>query len=74
MPVPHIAPSPSSGEVIIMLGGPNPAEVRAGLDAMFAMIEQGPAIQWASDAEDTAFLAHVTYWLLPFCLYRHSFR
>lgn len=53
------SPSPSSGEVIIMLGGPNPAEVRAGLDAMFAMIEQGPAFQWASDAEDTAFLAHV---------------
>ena len=44
------SPSPSSGEVIIMLGGPNPAE---------AMIEQGPAFQWASDAEDTAFLAHV---------------
>lgn len=53
------SPSPSSGEVIIMLGGPNPAEVRTGLDAMFAMIEQGPAFQWASDAEDTAFLAHV---------------
>ena len=27
-------PSPTAGEVLIMLGGPNPAEVRAGLDAM----------------------------------------
>ena len=29
-------PSPTAGEVLIMLGGPNPAEVRAGLDAMMA--------------------------------------
>jgi ethanolamine utilization microcompartment shell protein EutL len=42
-----------------MLGGPNPAEVRAGLDAMVANIESGAAFQWANDAEDTAFLAHV---------------
>ena len=27
-------PSPTAGEVLIMLGGPNPAEVRAGLDAV----------------------------------------
>lgn len=53
------APSPSSGEVLIMLGGPNPAEVRAGLNAMIATIEDGPAFQWANDQEDTAFLAHV---------------
>ena len=46
-------------EVLIMLGGPNPAEVRAGLDAMVAHIETGAAFQWANDAEDTAFLAHV---------------
>lgn len=32
-------PSPTAGEVLIMLGGPNPAEVRAGLDAMVAHIE-----------------------------------
>ena len=44
-------PSPTAGEVLIMLGGPNPAEVRAGLDAMMAHIEGG--------AQDTAFLAHV---------------
>lgn len=53
------APSPSAGEVLIMLGGPNPAEVRAGLNAMIATIEDGPAFQWANDQEDTAFLAHV---------------
>ncbi|MFA2157057.1 ethanolamine utilization microcompartment protein EutL [Escherichia coli] len=52
-------PSPTAGEVLIMLGGPNPAEVRAGLDAMIAHIENGAAFQWANDAQDTAFLAHV---------------
>ena len=31
--------SPTAGEVIIMLGGPTPAEVKAGLDAMVATIE-----------------------------------
>ena len=43
-------PSPTAGEVLIMLGGPNPAEVRAGLDAMVAHIENGAAFQWANDA------------------------
>lgn len=52
-------PSPTAGEVLIMLGGPNPAEVRAGLDAMMAHIDGGAAFQWANDAQDTAFLAHV---------------
>jgi Ethanolamine utilization protein len=52
-------PSSTAGEVLIMLGGPNPAEVRAGLDAMVATIENGPAFRWASDAHDAAFLAHV---------------
>jgi ethanolamine utilization protein EutL len=52
-------PSPTAGEVLIMLGGPNPAEVRAGLDSMVATIESGPAFRWANDAENTAFLAHV---------------
>ena len=45
-------PSPTAGEVLIMLGGPNPAEV-------IAHIENGAAFQWANDAQDTAFLAHV---------------
>lgn len=44
-------PSPTAGEVLIMLGGPNPAEVRAGLDAMMAHIEGGAAFQWANDAQ-----------------------
>ena len=52
-------PSPTAGEVLVMLGGPNPAEVRAGLDAMVAHIENGAAFQWANDKQDTAFLAHV---------------
>ncbi|GGP22506.1 ethanolamine utilization microcompartment protein EutL [Silvimonas iriomotensis] len=51
--------SPTAGEVLIMLGGSSPAEVRAGLDSMVATIEHGPAFRWANDAEDTAFLAHL---------------
>lgn len=53
------SPSPSAGEVLIMLGGPNPAEVRAGLDAMRNTIERGPAFQWADDVQNTAFLAYL---------------
>lgn len=53
------SPSPSAGEVIIMLAGPNPAEVKAGIDATIATIEAGPAFQWANDKEDTAFLAYL---------------
>jgi ethanolamine utilization protein EutL len=53
------APSPNAGEVVIMLGGPNPAEVKAGIEAFIATLEQGPAFQWANDKEDTAFLAHL---------------
>ncbi len=33
--------------------------MRAGLDAMVASIENGAAFQWANDAENTAFPAHV---------------
>ncbi|MGS8722524.1 ethanolamine utilization microcompartment protein EutL, partial [Salmonella enterica subsp. enterica serovar Infantis] len=51
-------PSPTAGEVLIKLGGPNPAEVRAGLDAKDASIENGAAYQWSNDAENTAYLAH----------------
>lgn len=53
------APSPTAGEVLIMLGGPNPAEVRAGLNAMMNTLAEGPAFQWANDQEDTAYLAYV---------------
>ena len=52
-------PSPTAGEVLIIFGGPNPAEVRAGLQSAIAMIEEGAAFQWANDAHTTAFLAHV---------------
>ncbi|THF67015.1 ethanolamine utilization microcompartment protein EutL [Pseudothauera nasutitermitis] len=51
--------SPTAGEVIIVLGGPTPAEVKAGLDAMVATIENGPAFRWADDAHTAAFLAHL---------------
>ncbi len=51
--------SPTAGEVMIMLGGPTPAEVKAGLDSMIATIEQGPRFSWANDQQSVAFLAHV---------------
>lgn len=51
--------SPTAGEVLIILGGGSPAEVRAGLDSMMATITDGPAFRWANEAEDCAFLAHV---------------
>lgn len=53
------APSPNAGEVIIMLAGPNPAEVKAGIDAFVSTVESGPAFQWANDKEDTAFLSYL---------------
>ncbi|MBS1230051.1 MAG: eutL [Proteobacteria bacterium] len=52
-------PSPTAGEVLIIFGGTTPAEVRAGLDAAIATIEDGPAFQWADDAHSVAFLAHL---------------
>lgn len=52
-------PSPTAGEVLIVFGGTTPAEVRAGLDAAIATIEDGPAFQWADDAHTVAFLAHL---------------
>jgi ethanolamine utilization protein EutL len=46
-------PSPTAGEVLIIFGGPTPAEVRSGLEAAIATIEDGPAFQWANaDAYD----------------------
>jgi len=52
-------PSSTAGEVLIIFGGPTPAEVRAGLDAAIATIEDGPAFQWANEAHSVAFLAHL---------------
>lgn len=53
------SPSPTSGEVLIILGGSSPAEVRAGIDAMVATIEEGPKFQWADEQHSIAFLAHL---------------
>lgn len=53
------APSPTAGEVLIIFGGPTPAEVRSGLEAAIATIENGPAFQWANDTHSVAFLAHL---------------
>lgn len=51
--------SPTAGEVIVALAGPNPSEVRAGVDRMVASIEGGPCFRWASRERGTAYLAHV---------------
>jgi ethanolamine utilization protein EutL len=52
-------PSSTAGEVILMLAGPTPAEVRSGLDAALAHLRDGAAFQWANDAHSVAFLSHV---------------
>ncbi len=52
-------PAPTAGEVLIIMGGPTPAEVRSGLDAAIATIKDGPAFQWADEAHSVAFLAHL---------------
>lgn len=53
------APSGTAGEVLLMLAGPSPAEVRAGLDAALAHVRNGAAFQWADEAHGVAFLSHV---------------
>ncbi len=40
----------TAGEVILMLAGPSPAEVRSGLDAALGAVRDGAAFQWANDA------------------------
>jgi ethanolamine utilization protein EutL len=52
-------PSATAGEVLIIFGGPTPAEVRAGLESAIAVIEDGPAFQWADAAHSVAFLSHL---------------
>ncbi len=52
-------PSPTAGEVLIIFAGETPAEVRSGLEAAIATIENGPAFQWANEAHTVAFLAHL---------------
>ncbi len=53
------APAPTAGEVLLMLAGPSPAEVRSGLDAALAHVRNGAAFQWADEDHSVAFLAHV---------------
>jgi len=53
------APSSTAGEVLLMLAGPSPADVRAGLDAALAQVRGGAAFQWANDERSVAFLSHV---------------
>lgn len=52
-------PSSTAGEVLLMLAGPSPAEVRSGLDAALAHVQQGAAFQWANTEHTVAFLAHL---------------
>lgn len=52
-------PSSTSGEVLLMLAGPSPAEVRSGLDSALMYIENGAAFHWADELHNVAFLAHV---------------
>ncbi len=51
--------SPTAGEVLIMFGGPTPGEVRAGLEAAIATIEDGPAFRCANEEGSIAFLSHL---------------
>ena len=53
------SPSPTAGEVIIILGGPSPSEVQAGMDRAIYTIENGPAFRYADENGSTTFLAHV---------------
>lgn len=51
--------SPTAGEVIIVLGGPTPSEVRAGLDHMISTIKGGQVAFRSADPDGSvAFLAH----------------
>ena len=52
------ASGPLSGEIIGMLAGPDPAEVRAGLNACIAYAEQEAWFTSANDDDSLAFFAH----------------
>ena len=52
------ASGPLSGEIIGVLAGPDPAEVRAGLHACIAYAEQEAWFHAADEAGDLAFFAH----------------
>lgn len=50
---------PLSGEIIGMLAGPTPAEVRAGMDACVAYTEEEACFFSANDAGDLTFFPHL---------------
>lgn len=55
------APSPTAGEVLVMLGAANPAEAHSGLTAALDLLSdgaEGPAFRWADAACTVPFLAH----------------
>ncbi len=53
------ASGPLSGEIIGMLAGPTPAEVRAGVDAAVSYCEEEAWFHAADEAGDLAFFAHL---------------
>ena len=53
------ANSPLAGEFIGILAGPNPAEVKSGIDAAIAYLENEAFFYFADEAGKTAFYAHV---------------
>lgn len=53
------ASGPLSGEIIGILAGPTPAEVRAGMDAAIAYAEEEAWFYTADEAGELAFFAHL---------------
>ena len=53
------ASGPLSGEIIAILAGPTPAEVRAGLDAAIAYLENQAWFYTANEAGTIAFFPHL---------------
>ncbi|CAH0990432.1 Ethanolamine utilization protein EutL [Sinobacterium norvegicum] len=53
------ASGPTSGEVIGIIAGPGPSDVRAGLSRAIEVIENEAAFQTANETGDMAFFAHV---------------
>jgi ethanolamine utilization protein EutL len=47
-----------SGEAIAILAGPNPAEVRAGLEAAVEHLSAGACYIYSTDADDSMYMAH----------------
>lgn len=47
-----------AGEVIAILTGPTPSEVRSGLDAAVRVIEEGPSFRSANPEDSVVYFAH----------------